>query len=40
MSGIECVTLDGHTKIVQKESLILRPAAYAIVVDNGNLLVL
>jgi 8-oxo-dGTP pyrophosphatase MutT (NUDIX family) len=40
MRGIECVTLDGQTKIIDKESLTLRPAAYAIIVDNGNLLVL
>ena len=37
---IECRTLDGTTKLVRDKELILRPAAYAILVDQGKLLVL
>ena len=40
MAMIECSTLDGNTKLVRKKDLILRPAAYAIMVDQGKLLVL
>jgi 8-oxo-dGTP pyrophosphatase MutT (NUDIX family) len=40
MPMIECRTLDGTTKLVRDKELILRPAAYAILVDQGKLLVL
>jgi mutator protein MutT len=40
MSTIACITLDGQTKMVEKESLILRPAAYAIVFQHDCLLVM
>jgi 8-oxo-dGTP pyrophosphatase MutT (NUDIX family) len=40
MSGVECITLDGHTKIIQKDRLILRPAAYALIVHDDKLLLL
>jgi 8-oxo-dGTP pyrophosphatase MutT (NUDIX family) len=40
MSEIECITLNGNTKSIQKDSLILRPAAYAIIVQDGKLLLL
>jgi nucleoside triphosphatase len=40
MSTVECVTLEGHNKIVQQDRLILYPAAYAIVMRNGKILLL
>lgn len=40
MSEVECITLDGHTKIFQNDRLILRPAAYALIVHDGKLLLL
>jgi 8-oxo-dGTP pyrophosphatase MutT (NUDIX family) len=40
MSLIECITLDGHKKMIQRDSLVLRPAAYAIVVDKGRVLLM
>ncbi len=40
MSEVECVTLDGHTKIFQGDRLILRPAAYALIIQDGKLLLL
>jgi 8-oxo-dGTP pyrophosphatase MutT (NUDIX family) len=40
MSVIECVTLDGHKKMVQKDRLVLRPAVYAIVVYDGQVLLM
>jgi 8-oxo-dGTP pyrophosphatase MutT (NUDIX family) len=40
MSEVECITLDGHTKIFQNDRLILRPAAYALIVHEGKLLLL
>lgn len=38
MSVIECHTLYGSTKLVPREKLILRPAAYAIIVNDGKVL--
>jgi 8-oxo-dGTP pyrophosphatase MutT (NUDIX family) len=40
MSLIECLTLDGHKKLVPKDSLVLRPAAYAILVHDHQLLLM
>ena len=40
MSEVECITLDGHTKVFHKDRLILRPAAYALIVHDGKLLLL
>ena len=40
MSEVECITLDGHTKIFQNDRLILRPAAYALIVHDEKLLLL
>ena len=37
---IECITLDGSKKPIDADRLILRPAAYAIIVSNGCLLLL
>jgi 8-oxo-dGTP pyrophosphatase MutT (NUDIX family) len=37
---IECITLDGHKKMVPRDSLILRPAAYAILVHEGRVLLM
>lgn len=40
MSEVECITLDGYTKVFQNDRLILRPAAYALIVHDGKLLLL
>ena len=40
ISTVECIALDGHIKIVQRDRLILRPAAYALIVQDGRLLLL
>jgi 8-oxo-dGTP pyrophosphatase MutT (NUDIX family) len=40
MSEVKCITLDGHTKVFQNDRLILRPAAYALIVHDGKLLLL
>jgi 8-oxo-dGTP pyrophosphatase MutT (NUDIX family) len=40
MSMIECITIDGHKKMIPKDSLVLRPAVYAIVVHDGKLLLM
>lgn len=37
---VECVTLDGQRKVVRKSKLILRPAAYAIILHNQRILLL
>jgi hypothetical protein len=37
---VECVTLHGHKKMVPKDSLVLRPAVYAIVVRGGQVLLM
>jgi len=38
MSEVECITLDGHRRKVPRDSLVLRPAAYAIIVYDGRVL--
>jgi len=38
MAIVECITLDGRLKAVQSDRLILRPAAYALIVRDGKLL--
>ncbi len=40
MSEVECVTLDGHKRLVPVDALIWRPAAYALVVQGANVLLL
>lgn len=40
MSVVECIKLDGRKKMIQKDSLVLRPAVYAIVVYDGKILVM
>lgn len=40
MSMIECITIDGHKKMIPKDSLVLRPAVYAIVVHDSKLLLM
>ena len=37
---IECITLDGQKKMVPKDRLVLRPAAYAIIVHQGRVLLM
>lgn len=37
---IDCIALDGSKKPIDADRLILRPAAYAIIVSNGCLLLL
>lgn len=37
---IECVTLAGRTKMIPKENLVLRPAAYAIIEREGKILLM
>jgi len=40
MPAVECITLHGHKRMVREEGLVLRPAAYAIVVHDGKVLLL
>jgi len=40
MAGVQCITLNGQTKNFDRERLILRPAAYALIVSEGKLLLL
>ncbi len=40
MSVVECVTLDGRKEMIQKDSLVLRPAVYAIAVYDGKVLLM
>ena len=40
MSVVECITLDGRKKMIQKDGLVLRPAVYAIVVYDGKVLLM
>ncbi len=40
MSVVECFTLDGPKKMIQKDNLVLRPAVYAIVVNDGKVLLM
>lgn len=37
---VECITLYGKTKTIPKEQLIIRPAAYGIVIHDDNVLLL
>jgi 8-oxo-dGTP pyrophosphatase MutT (NUDIX family) len=38
MATVECIALDGSTRVVEASALIVRPAAYAIIVRDGQLL--
>ena len=40
MQEIDCIALDGTIKKIAKDRLILRPAAYALIVQEGKLLLL
>lgn len=40
MSMIECTTHYGRKKLVPKEELMFRASVYAIIIDNGNVLLL
>jgi len=40
MSAVECITLDGRKKMIQKDSLVFRPAVYGIVVHDGKVLLM
>jgi 8-oxo-dGTP pyrophosphatase MutT (NUDIX family) len=40
VSAIECITLLGHKRLVQPEKLILYPAAYGLIVNEGQVLLL
>lgn len=37
---IECITHYGHKKLLPKDKLTFRPSVYAIIVDNGKVLLL
>lgn len=39
-SEVGCITLDGHTKTIKKDRLILRPTAYALIMHESKLLLL
>jgi mutator protein MutT len=38
LATVECVALDGSKRLVDADRLIVRPAAYAIIVNEGRLL--
>lgn len=40
MAVVACTTLDGSTRLFHDKELVLRPAAYAIIIQQGKLLVL
>jgi len=40
MAVVQCITLTGEKKLIDRERLILRPAAYALTVREGKLLLL
>jgi 8-oxo-dGTP pyrophosphatase MutT (NUDIX family) len=40
MPMIECVTLDGHKRMVERDRLVLRPAVYAIIVHDSRVLLM
>jgi 8-oxo-dGTP pyrophosphatase MutT (NUDIX family) len=40
MSEVECLTLDGGTRVFPSDRLILRPAAYALIMQDSKLLLL
>jgi len=37
---IECTTLQGDKKMISKEKLVFRPAAYAVVINDGKILLM
>lgn len=37
---VECTTLDGSKKIVEKDQLSFRPAAYSVIINNGKILLI
>ena len=40
MSLVECITTDGRKKMVRKDELVLRPAVYGIIVNEGKVLLM
>jgi len=40
MTEVQCITLDGQMKVIDRKLLILRPAAYALILHDGKLLLL
>jgi 8-oxo-dGTP pyrophosphatase MutT (NUDIX family)/L-amino acid N-acyltransferase YncA len=40
VSDVECVTLQGKKRLFPRERLVLRPAAYALILHNGRILLL
>ena len=40
MSMVECITTDGRKKMVRRDELVLRPAAYGIIVNEGKVLLM
>lgn len=40
MSLVECVTLHGQIKLIETEKLVIRPAVYAIIVQEGKMLLM
>lgn len=40
MSMVECITTDGRKKMVRRDELLLRPAAYGIIVDEAKVLLM
>ncbi len=40
MTEVECITLNGQRKMVQVDRLMLRPAVYGVIVQDGKLLLL
>ena len=40
MPVIECITLDGINKMIPKDSLVFRPAVYAVVVHDSKVLLM
>jgi 8-oxo-dGTP diphosphatase len=40
MPDVECITLDGQMRLIPASDLIMRPAAYAVIVWDGKILLL
>jgi len=40
MSLVECITIEGSKKMLQKDHLVLRPAVYGIIVNDGKVLLM
>ncbi len=40
VESVECIALDGSKRLVPKSALIIRPAAYAVIVHDGRMLLL